>query len=415
MANIWQSAEGTFDQRETARRAYAEEDPMASRSTTRSRCLQALAAAVLTVSPVAACGEEDGTSSTPAAAAGNAPGSPLVDGIAVPPGTTLLGGVFAHRVPAQDLPTGPEGVEGVTEPPGSMSGVAPPADPPSSGPGMSVGAPASSTPAYLETEALLVITGDPVEAFASLVEQAEAAGFEMRTIAVDEDEPAFCTVSEAVDPGDAGEYVPLGGDVPDGELALSCNATATPDFVGGRQRELMIDLFVSERDDPFHSFAMVTHRAYDPDGATITPDPWDRGLYQPAPVPDGPSPVTPPELPDAGRPGDPLTADWEWGYDGAEYEVLEGSRQPVPGMPVTSGTGGFVTVVEVTGDLDTMVDRYYDEITDNAISDDQSFEHDGAEMRYVSCDCGGGGGSFTISAIQRPGEPGYLLLERHTD
>ncbi|RIQ13283.1 hypothetical protein DY240_25970, partial [Jiangella rhizosphaerae] len=178
-------------------------------------------------------------------------GGPITATLTVPPGTVLLGGPFPYA--ATD------------------------------------GGPAAGT------EALLLVDGDPVAAFADLVEQVRAAGLVPLTYHPDEDaEPAACVVADVSYPDATGERWPLGSDdVPDGDdpLALECETHA----FGPDGYRLDLRLVVSERAVPYLSFVRIAEVHDSP--SSPLPD-----LEAEAPAPAGESPVTPPPVPD-GRPG----------------------------------------------------------------------------------------------------------------
>src|SRR5262245_51601880 len=119
-----------------------------------------------------ACTPADGDSVTvTASASGSAPGSPLFAGLRTPPGTLLLGGVFPR-------------------PSGSV--------------------------------ALMLVTGDPLVAFADLAAQAGRAGLSLeQTSGI-----APCWVSTTVDNWWNGDTTLVGGSAPGRPTGLGCGAAA---------------------------------------------------------------------------------------------------------------------------------------------------------------------------------------------
>lgn len=294
---------------------------------------------------------------------GEPPGTPITTQLSTPPGTLLLGTPFGYA----DAPGG------------EVAGV----------------------------DALLLVTGDPVAAFAGLVEQLSAAGPEPLAYHPDEDaDPAFCEVADVTYPDAVGDRWPVGSpDVPaDGPLSLECAAHA----FGPDGHRLDLRLVVSEHADPYLSFVQVTE-VYDTPSSPL-PD-----LEAPAPPPDAESPVTPPPLPELPAAGDPIGE--PFAPSGEEYRLLDGFALVAPPAMSTCATGGFVAVVRITdgADLDTAVDAYVEHLAEAAFAEapapasDVTTDVDGVPARRVVLS-GAGAGTVTVTGA---GE--HLLLDRCND
>lgn len=318
---------------------------------------------LLAVPLLVSCADGDGAGTD--APTGEPPGTPITADLSVPPGTVLTGAPFAH---AAD--------EG----------------------GPVVG-----------TEALLQVTGDPVEAFADLVEQVRAAGLDPLTYHPDEDaEPAVCQVADVSYPEAVGERWPLGSDdIPDGDdpLTLECEAHA----FGPDGYRLDLELVVSEHPEPYLSFVRITEVRDSP--SSPLPD-----LEAVAPTPAGDSPVTPPDVPDElPGPGDPLGAPFT--PSGEEHRLLDGYALLAPPIPPTCATGGFVAVVRATDGQrpDDAVAAWVEQLGVEsfaevpAVDGDVTTTHDGVEVRRVVLS-GPGAGTVTVT-----GADGHVLLDRCND
>ncbi|SDU54779.1 hypothetical protein [Jiangella alkaliphila] len=298
-------------------------------------------------------GDSDGSAPT-----GAPPGSPITADLTVPRGAVLLGGPFPH--------------EG-------------------------------------GTEALLLVDGDPVAAFADLVDQVRAAGLEPLTYHPDDDaEPSACLVADVEYPEATGERWPLGSDdVPSGDdpLALECETHA----FGPDGYRLDVKLLVSERADPYLSFVRIAEVEDSP--SSPLPD-----LETEAPTPEGDSPVTPPPVPDdLPGPGDPIGA--PFAPSGEEHLLLNGYELLAPPVLPACATGGFVAVVrgtegQRTGDaVSAWVEQLglesFAEVP--AVDSDVTTTHDGVQSRRVVLS-GPGAGTVTVTGA---GE--YVLLDRCND
>ncbi|TDD69140.1 hypothetical protein E1262_14060 [Jiangella aurantiaca] len=312
---------------------------------------------------VAGCADDDGGGS--AAPTGAPPGSPITADLTVPPGTVLLGAPFPYA--ATD-------------------------DGPAAG-----------------TEALLLVDGDPVAAFAGLVDQVRAAGLVPLIYHPDEDaEPAACQVADVTYPDAVGDRWPLGSDdLPDGDdpLALECETHA----FGSDGYRLDLKLVVSERTDPYLSFVRITE--VQDSLSSPLPD-----LEAEAPTPAGDAPVTPPPVPDdLPGPGDPIGV--PFAPSGEEHRLLDGYELLAPPVTSTCATGGFVAVVrgtegQSTGDaVDTWVEHLGGESFAQvpAPDGDVSATIGGVPTRRVVLS-GAGAGTVTVTGA---GE--HVLLDRCND
>ena len=287
---------------------------------------------LLPVALFVACGSHDGGSSGSAAPAGEPPGTAITAELSVPPGTVLAGAPFPHE-------TG--------------------------------------------TEALLLVTGDPVEAFADLVEQVRAAGLAPLTYHPDEDaEPSACAVD------DSGE-----------EPSLRCEVHA----FGPSGYRLDLNLLVSEHPEPYLSFIRVTEVQDSP--SSPLPD-----VEAEAPTPEGDSPVTPPAFPaELPGPGDPIGA--PFAPSGEEHTLLDGYELLAPPVMSTCATGGFVAVVRATEGQRTgdAVDAWAEHLGEVSFAQLPEPEVDGVPTRRVVLS-GAGAGTVTVT-----GADGYVLLDRCND
>ncbi|WP_116951199.1 hypothetical protein [Jiangella endophytica] len=320
-------------------------------------------AVLLSALLVVSCGNDDDGGS--AAPTGEPPGSPISADLSVPPGTVLLGGPFPYAAASDGPPAG--------------------------------------------TEALLLVDGDPVAAFADLVDQVRAAGLEPLTYHPDDDaEPAACQVADVTYPDATGERWPLGSDdVPDGDdpLALECETHA----FGPDGYRLDLKLVVSERTDPYLSFVRVTEVQDSP--SSPLPE-----LEAQAPTPAGDSPVMPQPLPDdRPGPGDPIGA--PFAPSGEDHRLLDGYELLAPPIMPTCATGGFVAVVrgsdvQRTGDavsawVEHLGTASFAEVP--AVDSDVAATIDGVDTRRVVLS-GAGGGTVTVT-----GAGDHVLLDRCND
>lgn len=300
-----------------------------------------LAVVPMLVPLLVSCGSDDGDSSGSAAPTGKPPGTPITADLTVPPGTVLAGVPFPYAA-AEDGP-----IEG--------------------------------------TEALLLVTGDPIEAFADLVEQVREAGPDPLTYHPDEDaEPAACTVADAT---------------------LQCETHA----FGPDGYRLDLALTVSEDPEPYLSHIRITEAEHSL--SSPLPD-----LEVPVPTPEGESPVAPPDFPgELPGPGDPIGA--PFAPSGEEHRLLDGYELLAPPIPPTCATGGFVAVVRATDGQrprDAVAAWVVQLGTESfagapSVDSDVSTTHDGVEVVRVVLS-GAGAGTATVTVA---GE--HVLLDRCND
>ncbi|TDC50471.1 hypothetical protein E1212_14885 [Jiangella ureilytica] len=322
-------------------------------------------ALLLTVALLVACGSDDGGSSGSGDPTGAPPGTAITAELTVPPGTVLAGAPFAYAA----------------EDDGPVAG----------------------------TEALLLVTGDPVEAFADLVEQVRTAGLDPLTYHPDADaEPSTCLVADVTYPETAGERWPLGSDdIPGGDdpLSLECEAHA----FGPSGYRLDLKLVVSEHSEPYLSFIRVTEVQDSP--SSPLPD-----LEAEAPTPEGDSPVTAPEFPaELPGPGDTIGAPFT--PSGEEHRLLDGYALAAPPVLPACVTGGLVAVVGGTEDqtTDEAVGTWVEHLGADSFAQvpapdsDVTTTHDGVSLRRVVLS-GPGAGTVTVTGVG-----GYVLLDRCND
>lgn len=326
---------------------------------------------VAVVTVLAGCGGEGEPDQEGATVTGEPPGTSITADLVTPPGTVLAGGPFPYRSASPSA-------------------------------GRDAAAP--------NVQALLVVTGDPVEAFADLYDQADDAGIPLLAFHPDDDEePAFCQVADVEYSEAVGDRYPLDADLPDGELAIECRGTGFADSPAGTRR-LDIELVVSERSEPFVSFIRLQDSPASEAGGPSE-------LYVPASPPEGPAPVSPPEPPGTlPGPGEP-PAD-HFAPDDEDYEVLDGSRLAAPPMMSTCTTGGFVAVLTSDHNLNDAVDAYAEQLSSVAFGDaeagsDDTLERDGLTSRRVAF-YAPGGGSASVTGVAGDGVT-RLLLERCND
>ncbi|MBB5785867.1 hypothetical protein [Jiangella mangrovi] len=286
-------------------------------------------AVLLSTLLLVACG--DGGSGGSATPTGEPPGTAITADLTVPPGTVLLGTSFPHDA---------------------------------------------------GTEALLLVTGDPVAVFADLVDQVRAAGLDPLTYHPDEDAaPSACRVADVAYPGGESE-------------ALECEAHA----FGPSAYRLDLELVVSEHPEPYLSFVRITEVRDSPS----SPLP---GLEAEAPTPEGDSPVTPPDFP-AGLPGPGDRIGAPFAPSGEEHALLDGYELLAPPMMSTCATGGFVAVVRAVDGPSDAVAAWAEHLGEESFAQVPEPEVNGARLVLS----GAGAGTVTVT-----GSGDYVLLDRCND
>ncbi len=181
------------------------------------------------------------------------------------------------------------------------------------------------------------------------------------------------------DPGDENH-----DDEPPGPFLVGCTAyTHPPDVV---------------------SLALSLKGFVDPDGTGYVHIRADRlppeGQALP-PIPDGP--VAPAMHFEVSRELTPETD--------SPIRVVEGSALISAPVPAECGTGGYVAVLQVTGELTPVLRGYQEQFTGAGFGSADGLTGDDGVLRISTSAAGGG----TMSAVAVVGDPSYVLLERCND
>ena len=119
------------------------------------------------------------------------------------------------------------------------------------------------------------------------------------------------------------------------------------------------------------------------------------------PIPDGPvASVTDVEV----APG--MTPEFD-----EAVRVVEGSAVIADPLPWDRGTGGYVAVLQVTGELIPILRRYQDQFTSDGFASVEGLTGNDDVMRVSTWTAGGG----TLDAVAVAGNPSYLMIERYND
>jgi len=306
------------------------------------------------------CGDEPAASSeaalpeaTPIATL--PPGTPITDWLTVPQGTVLLGSAFPY----------PDG----------------------------------------GARALLLVTGDPLEAVADLGEQIYNAGYRWSPLESPSDNDYVCEIRSG-DWNNPDEIFPVSAELPDGPSWLYCEGYAALPVEENHQWQATFELLVGTESDPYLSHLYVNVERVFMDGSGLGT------VDTPLVVPEGPSPVTPPSYPDSmPGPGDAIGA--EFFHNGEEYPLLEGSRLTAPPLWVDC-TGGFYAVIELNeAEVEDYVTEYQQEFGGERDIDEE-FTHGETRVVYQRYHIGGGG-YLALHAVDPSEQPAYLLVYRCDD
>jgi hypothetical protein len=295
-----------------------------------------LLAAMAVLLGTAACTATDGdTVTVTASASGSTPGSLLFAGLRTPPGTLLLGGVFPR-------------------PNGSV--------------------------------ALMLVTGDPLVAFADLAAQADRAGLSLEPTS----SGTPCWVSTTVDNWWNGEVVPIGEPTSGRPAGLGCGAAAWSAQPDGTRRWLSLRMLVGTSGTPYLAHLVAETAVGDATAPTATAAP-------PLTLPAVASPVMPPPMIAVPAVGAPLLRLTPHDPPGP-FVVAAGSELVAPAFPSDCGGGGFVAVLRSRGDAGSVIDEYAAELTAAGLTDQhrRSLDTPMGPATYVDgWTAGGGDGSVT--------------------
>jgi hypothetical protein len=216
-------------------------------------------------------------------------------------------------------------------------------------------------------QAVLRVDGDAERVFDGYVRQAEELGHSMESGWCCRPEREWCS-----------------RDVKPGPFPVSCTAfTHPPDVV---------------------SLALSLRGSVDADGrgyVHVRADRVDTVTEPLPPVPDGEgAPATDVEV----APG--LTFEPE-----TPVRVVEGSAPISEPLPPECATGGYVAVLQVTGELAPVLRGYEEQFTGAGFGSDEGLSGTDDVLRVSTSAAGGG----TLSAVAVAGDPAFLLLERCND
>lgn len=307
------------------------------------------------------CGGVDVSAQTVAVSPeGPAAGSPLMDELRVPAGTRLLGAAFPRRA-------------------GSA--------------------------------ALLLVTGDPVAAFADLVRQARQAGFGLQA---DHAGGHACLLSTVKYDWWDHPTQSLGQQpAPTGTTGLVCAASGSTGPRSARQRFLQLRLAVSTGDHPYLAHIAVGLSLTD-GSAVAMPAPGSLELPQPG------SPVEPLPLPAVPGVGAELGAPFTARLHPDLYHVAAGSRLIAPAFAwgiVCGSNFGFAVVLKITGKPDTVMSDYAAQFAKDNLTDQKRVQLAGAGGNATAVDAtstDGTGGDASATAVTS-GIRTYLLIDRCGD
>jgi hypothetical protein len=252
--------------------------------------------------------------------------------------------------------------------------------------------------------AVLLVTGDPLVAWADLVNQAAAAGF----VFVPASGADPCWVSHAQDgwwykPDDPDARRPTAG-----VSGLGCGVYgwARPN-AEGRRRHLDLQMWIGAAAQPYLAHLVVRYFARPDDPGRTDID----GSRVQVPVVASSSPVRPRSfgrLPGVGaRIGAPF-------FDEG-YRVASGSGLLAPVAPGACAAGGFLAVLRTTGPTVDVVESYAAQFRKGGLRTEERPEvHAGPVPATLVRLSSAGGGDATIIATG-PDRAGFLVIDRCND
>jgi len=290
------------------------------------------------------------------------PGTPITDWLTVPQGTMLLGSAFPRR----------------------DGGV----------------------------QALMLVTGDALDAVADLSEQAYNAGFRWLSSGGFSGDHGACEIVSG-DWAAATETYPVDARPPDEPHWLYCGGYGVRPVAEGHQWSLSFRLILGSEPEPY-----LSHLYLSLDWLPVADEAEELELpTTPLEVPDAPAPVDPPPYPTSmPEPGDDIGEPFT--PTGEDYPLLEGSRLTAPPFPSQCVTGGFYAVLELE---EVGVNRYdaayrdvFGGLPENAATPGEEFTRGETRAVYRQYHLVGGG-DLTIHAVEYPGRPAYLMVSRCND
>jgi hypothetical protein len=288
----------------------------------------------------------------PASPTGAPPGSPLVDGLRTPPGTLLLGGAFPR----------PRGAA-----------------------------------------AVMLVTGDPMDAFRDLAGQAQRRGYALRPQLT----AGSCWLSTDPGawwngPGDDGA-----GRSPASEIhGLGCAVTGWTATSGGQRRYVSLRLLVGATDRPYLAHLGLAYTVADADAVVPVPS---AGAFEPPALESPFRPLVLTRVPGTGEAlGQPFVTE-------PALRVAAGTSMLAPPFPADCGAGGFLAVLAVTGDVGAVVEAYAAQFTRAGLPEQQrpALPTGPPGATYLIATTAGGG-EATITTIVA-GDRRYALVERCQD
>ncbi|MDT0275745.1 hypothetical protein [Blastococcus goldschmidtiae] len=117
------------------------------------------------------------------------------------------------------------------------------------------------------------------------------------------------------------------------------------------------------------------------------------------------------EGPVASPTDDELAPDLAPSTDVPPLHIVEGSELVTDPLPSGCTTGGYVAVLEVTGELMPVMRGYLEQFTDTTGFTSEGLVGDDEEPRVIAEAAGGG----SLNALGVAGDPSYVLIERCND
>jgi hypothetical protein len=222
-------------------------------------------------------------------------------------------------------------------------------------------------------QAVLRVDGDLPDVFEGYVRQAEELGYPLESGWPQRPEGQWCS-----DPDDASDDEPR-----EGAFEVECTASG---LVLGKHSVSVRGLAESNGRGYIH---LQVQSAFD----TLDPPP----LASDGPV----SPATDDELaPELAVP-----------EDDPPLRLVEGSEPVMDPLPATCATGGFLTVLQVTGELLPVMRGYAEQFTAVTAFESEGLVGSGDEPLVWASAAGGG----DLGAIGVAGDPSYVLIDRCND
>ncbi|WP_029433820.1 hypothetical protein [Blastococcus sp. URHD0036] len=221
-------------------------------------------------------------------------------------------------------------------------------------------------------QAILRVDGDVERVLEGYVQQAEGLGY-LFDVEYNRPEGQRCSR----------QYSSLPADYPEGCSAYG----AIPDDLGQDRVRLGLQGLVEPDGQGYITLSIGLYSNDAPDFS---------------PVPDGPV---------AHVSDDELAPELNPSTDDPPVHLVEGSTSMIDPLPSTCATGGYVAVLQVTGELTRVLRGYEDQFSNAGFTGSYELIELGDGL-IVATEAAGGG---TMTAVGVPGDPSYVLVERCND